>query len=51
MSNAPKTLQFPAEKLTKMLPCGKCGRDMEVSTRTVVAFCRDCSAGIATGKK
>ena len=39
-------LQFPAEKATKEIPCGKCGQTLQVSARVVMAFCRDCSAGM-----
>jgi hypothetical protein len=31
---------------TKILSCGKCGRDMTVSIRTVLAYCPACSAGL-----
>ena len=39
-------LQFPAEKATKEILCGKCGQTLQVSARVVMAFCRDCSAGM-----
>jgi hypothetical protein len=29
---------------TQELACGKCGRTVLVSTTTILAFCRDCSA-------
>jgi len=41
---ATQPLQFPADRLTKVIPCGKCGQPMDVSNRVVLAFCRDCSA-------
>ena len=37
-----KIVELPT--VTKTIPCGKCGREMVVATRTVLAFCRDCSA-------
>lgn len=44
------TLEFPPEKLTKLIPCSKCGRQMQVNDRTVMAFCGDCSAGMGVKK-
>jgi hypothetical protein len=44
MSTQPKPIEFPQRYLTKSMPCGKCGREIQVSERTVLAFCRDCSA-------
>jgi hypothetical protein len=31
---------------TKVLPCGKCGRNLVVPERTVLAYCQDCSQGL-----
>ena len=31
---------------TKTLPCGKCGREMTVSVRTVLAYCPGCSQNL-----
>ena len=35
---------------TKILPCGKCSCDVVVSNRTIMAFCRDCSATLGEKK-
>jgi hypothetical protein len=44
MSTTPKPIEFPQRYVFKVIPCGKCGCEMQVSERTVLAFCRDCSA-------
>jgi hypothetical protein len=31
---------------TKILPCGKCGRNLVVSTKTVLVYCPGCSQGL-----
>jgi uncharacterized CHY-type Zn-finger protein len=47
--NAPnKVTEMP--RLTKEISCGKCGRELTVSERTVLAFCRDCSATMGVKK-
>jgi hypothetical protein len=33
-------------QLTKDEPCGKCGRVMRVGKKVVLAYCRECSAGM-----
>lgn len=38
----PKVVEMPANG--KMLPCGKCGREILVGPNAVLAYCRDCSA-------
>ena len=49
MSTAPnKVTEMP--RLTKQIDCGKCGRELIVSERTVLAFCRDCSATMGVKK-
>jgi hypothetical protein len=49
MSTTPtKITEMP--RLTKQIPCGKCGRELVVSERTVLAFCRDCSATMGVKK-
>lgn len=35
---------------TKMLPCGKCGEAVCVSSNTVLAYCKQCSAGLGVKK-
>jgi hypothetical protein len=35
---------------TKILPCGKCGTGVCVSANTVLAYCRECSAGLGVKK-
>jgi uncharacterized CHY-type Zn-finger protein len=40
--NAEKVVEMPVN--SKVLACGKCGREMTVNANTVLAFCRDCSA-------
>jgi hypothetical protein len=50
MSTQPKPIEFPQRYVTKTMPCGKCGREMQVSERTVLAFCRDCSATMGVKK-
>lgn len=46
MASRPITFQqllvFPAEKMIKEIPCGKCGQPMQVNACVVMAFCRDC---------
>jgi hypothetical protein len=39
-----KVIELP--QTTKILPCGKCGRDLTVPTRTVLAYCQSCSANL-----
>jgi predicted RNA-binding Zn-ribbon protein involved in translation (DUF1610 family) len=39
-----KIVEIPAA--TKVLPCGKCGRNLVVTSRTVLAYCPSCSAGL-----
>ncbi|MCU1338833.1 MAG: hypothetical protein JWO19_4414 [Bryobacterales bacterium] len=43
-------LEFPADCRTQTLTCGKCGRELAVSVKTVLAFCRDCSADLGVKK-
>lgn len=50
MSTQPKPIEFPPARVTKIVPCGKCGRELQVSERTVMAFCRDCSATLGEKK-
>ena len=45
-----RELQFPQDKVTKVIPCSGCGRDMQVSERTVMAFCANCSATMGVKK-
>ena len=35
---------------TRTIDCGKCGREMTVSIRTVLAYCPACSAGLGVKK-
>ena len=49
-ANLMQALEFPAAKLTKELPCGKCGKTMTVNERTVMAFCGDCTKGMGEKK-
>lgn len=37
-------------RATQHVQCGKCGRDLVVGHRTVMAFCRDCSASMGVKK-
>ena len=39
-----KVIELP--QTTKILPCGKCGHDLTVPTRTVLAYCQSCSANL-----
>jgi len=39
-----KVVELP--RSTKEIPCGKCGRTMTVSERTVLAYCNSCSQGL-----
>ena len=48
MSSPAKMIEMPAS--TRVLACGKCGKDVLVSARTVLAFCRDCSAKLGEKK-
>jgi uncharacterized CHY-type Zn-finger protein len=49
MTTAPnKVVEMP--RLTKQILCGKCGCELVVSERTVLAFCRDCSATMGEKK-
>ena len=43
-------IEFPADNLMKQAECGKCGRELVVPRSTILAFCRDCSAGMAVKK-
>jgi Zn finger protein HypA/HybF involved in hydrogenase expression len=45
-----ETLHFPVSRLTKEIPCGKCGRPVSVNERTVMAFCGDCTKGMGQKK-
>ena len=42
MGEAQKVIEM--QKNSKVIACGKCGREMTVNANTVLAFCRDCSA-------
>ena len=44
MAAEAKVIEIPQS--TKVLPCGKCGREMTVSVRTVLAFCPACSQNL-----
>jgi uncharacterized CHY-type Zn-finger protein len=44
LGEAGKVFEMP--RLTKEIDCGKCGRTMTVSERTVLAFCPACSQGL-----
>ncbi len=48
MGTPAKLIELPQS--TKVLPCGKCGREMTVSIRTVLAYCPACSAGLGEKK-
>ena len=39
-----KVIEIP--QATKTLPCGKCGRNVIVSSRTVLVYCPACSQGL-----
>lgn len=39
-----KVVEIP--QLTKVLHCGKCGRELTVPIRTVLAYCQNCSANL-----
>jgi Zn finger protein HypA/HybF involved in hydrogenase expression len=41
---AAKIIEIP--RSTKEISCGKCGRTMTVSERTVLAYCPACSQGM-----
>ena len=41
---AAKIIEIP--RSTKEIACGKCGRTMIVSERTVLAYCPACSQGL-----
>ncbi len=41
MGSQVKVIEIPQS--TKVLPCGKCGRNLVVSTRTVLIYCPSCS--------
>ena len=43
-----KPIEFP--QLTKVEKCGKCGREIRVGKNVVVAYCRECSAGLGVKK-
>jgi hypothetical protein len=44
VENTANVIEIP--QTTKILPCGKCGRDLTVPTRTVLAYCQNCSANL-----
>lgn len=44
MAAEAKVIEMP--RSTKEIPCGKCGRTMTVSERTVLAFCPACSQNL-----
>jgi len=43
-SSEAKVIEIP--RSTKVLPCGKCGRNLVVTERTVLAYCPPCSQGL-----
>jgi len=43
-------LQIPPAKQVRIIPCGKCGRDVQVNGNTVMAFCGDCTKGMGQKK-
>jgi hypothetical protein len=45
-----RVIEFPADNLYKQVPCDKCGCELTVPKSTILAFCRDCSAGMAVKK-
>jgi uncharacterized CHY-type Zn-finger protein len=44
LAEATKVVEMP--RVTKEIACGKCGKTMTVSERTVLAFCPACSQGL-----
>jgi hypothetical protein len=43
-------IEFPAEFATKTIACSKCGREISVGSRVVMAFCAPCSTGMGVKK-
>lgn len=39
-----KVIEIP--QMLKTLPCGKCGREVSVGVRVVLAYCRSCSQNL-----
>jgi hypothetical protein len=37
---------LPMPQLCKLEKCGKCGREISVGKNVVLAYCRECSAGL-----
>ena len=37
-------IKFPERYVFKLIKCAKCGCELQVGERVVMAFCRDCSA-------
>ena len=48
MATQAKVIELPQS--TKALPCGKCGREMTVSARTVLVYCPGCSQHLGVKK-
>lgn len=44
MGSPAKVIEIP--QALKTLPCGKCGREVSVGVRVVLAYCQSCSANL-----